>query len=178
MASHARQGEQVGLQARATCRVGGCEREYQGWRRGGGFGHSLTLETRPWLRAPSGGRYHHLGTVGATTTFYSTAPTFAYVLLDSTCRSISQDVALPRLRFRVRRGRRLARRRDRTGHSLGGHSGGVVLSRVRSAQGRFRNGGDLKARARPSKGLENERVVRCFRSAKGIISNPKNRGEA
>jgi rubredoxin len=39
------------------------------------------------LHAPSGGRYHHFGTVGATTTFYSTAPAFAYVLLDSACRS-------------------------------------------------------------------------------------------
>src|SRR5256885_211368 len=54
-----------------------------------------------------------------------------------------QNLGLPRLRLHLRRGRRMARGRDPGGHSLGGHSGRLVLSRMRRAQGRFRDGGVL-----------------------------------
>src|SRR6266851_2498044 len=83
---------------------------------------------------------------------YSTASAFAYVLRRRACPEALQDVALPRLRADLRRGRGLAGGRHRAGHAVGGHSGRLVLSGMRCAQGRLRDGGNL-TRASLRKGL-------------------------
>src|SRR5688572_12376799 len=71
------------------------------------------------------------------------APTFAYAVLHCACRVALQDLALPCLRVRLRRSRRLARGRDCCGHAVGGHSRRMVLPGLRGAQRRARNGRDL-----------------------------------
>src|SRR5215468_11950837 len=107
------------------------------------FEEGVTLETPIALRVPIGHRYD--ASQGARVrAFYSTATPFAYVFARARAKALSH-VALPRLRADLRRGRRLAGRRHRGGDALGGHSGGLVLSRMRRAQGGFRAGGILGA---------------------------------
>src|SRR5262249_41712446 len=101
----------------------------------------VTLETPIALRAPTGRRYD-VSQGARVRAFYSTATPFAYVFSSARAKAVSH-VALPRLRADLRRGGRLAGGRHRGGHSLGGHSGGLVLPGMRSAQGRFRDGGVL-----------------------------------
>src|SRR5687767_6000546 len=96
----------------------------------------VTLEIRPRLRAPTGGQYHRFRVRARILT---TTPAFAYAFERARTAAL-QDLALPRLRLHLRRGRRLARRRDRGGHAMGGHPDRMVLPGVWSAQGRFRDG--------------------------------------
>src|ERR1700752_189955 len=64
--------------------------------------------------------------------FYSTVTAFAYVLARAATEG-SQDVALPRVRADLRRGRRMARGRHRARHPLGRHTGRLVLPGMRGA---------------------------------------------
>src|SRR5688572_4318792 len=99
----------------------------------------VTLEIRPRLRAPTGGHYHQFEGARASQRILTTTPKFDHAL-ERARTAAFEDLALSRLRLHLRRGRGLARRRDRGGHAMGGHSGRLVLSGMRRAQGRFRDG--------------------------------------
>src|SRR5689334_3298689 len=117
----------------ANVRTAGREEMVSFMANAGRFEEGVTLETLIALRAPTGRRYD--ASQGACVrAFYSTATPFAYVFHRAGAEALSH-VALPRVRTDLRRGGRLARGRHRGRHALGGHSGRLVLSRMRRAQG-------------------------------------------
>src|SRR3954464_7231844 len=99
----------------------------------------VTLAIRPRPRAAAG-----VVLRSARSCILTTTPAFAYASLRCTPRCL-QDLALPRLRLHLRRGRGVAGGRNPARDALGRHPRRLVLPGVRGAQGGLRNGGVLTA---------------------------------
>src|SRR5687768_11373878 len=99
----------------------------------------VTLEIRPRLRAPTGGQYHQFQGCARVPRILTTTLGFEHAL-ERARTAAFEDLALPRVRLHLRRGGGVARGRNKTRHALGGYPGRLVLSGVRRAQGRFRDG--------------------------------------